>query len=366
MTDLATNQSALRGAHNLLFNCLELNAGDHLLIVQENPDLGWYDREVVEFVSNVARDMSASVTLRNVEGPDNRYVSDDAATEDAQAIDSDFDCCLFFSRIGDQMRFDPKLKGSRRIMCYVRSMESLASSYGGIHYQALAELKAMIDRVLFGAQDIVLTCPLGTSLKGRVQGGVPAEDVTVRRFPLGVHTPLNAAEFSGEVRLARYLTTTGSRVYAPASIVINQPVTANISAGRIVGYAGDPNDLQQIHSQYANVSEKFEIDADSVLSWHAGLHPGCHFSGRATTDPDKWSNTVFTSPKFLHFHTCGNAPPGEICWMVLDPTISVDGVALWDSGRLYPERFPELCGCLSEWPELKSLYRGAYGSVGLV
>jgi hypothetical protein len=52
-------------------------------------------------------------------------------------------------------------------------------------------------------------------------------------------------------------------------------------------------------------------------------------------DPDRWSNSVFTSPRWLHFHTCGAYAPGEICWMVGEPKVEVDGKALWREGRLW-------------------------------
>jgi hypothetical protein len=366
LTDDGEIHRARQGARNLLLNCIELRTGDRLLSVLENPELGWYQEDAAELVAVVARELGAEVTVRQVGGPDNRYVGDDAATDASSSVDQDFDCCLFFARMGDQMRFDPEIVGRRRAMCYVTSRESLASNYGCIQYQALADLKTAIDRVLYGASEIVLTCPLGTTLRGNVAGSVPDEDVTVHRFPVGVHAPLDAVGFAGEIYLARYLTPTGSRVYEPASARIDHPVVAKVSAGRIIRYTGEGDDLERVNSHYTRVSDEFDLDPTMVLSWHAGIHPGCHFVGRAVDDPDKWSNTVFTSPRFAHFHTCGQSAPGEICWMVLDPTISVDGIALWEEGRLHPERLVELDSCIELWPELNALYQGTYGSVGLL
>ena len=78
----------------------------------------------------------------------------------------------------------------------------------------------------------------------------------------------------------------------------------------------------------------FGIDPDVVHSWHAGLHDGCPAGLDPHGDPDLWSNTVFGSPAWLHLHTCGAYAPGEICWMVADPTVEVDGRALWQDGVL--------------------------------
>jgi hypothetical protein len=84
-----------------------------------------------------------------------------------------------------------------------------------------------------------------------------------------------------------------------------------------------------------------------------------------SNDPARWSNTVFTSPRFLHFHTCGENPPGEICWMVLDPTVIIDGVALWEGGRLYPERFASTNAVLDYAPELAAAFKTPCTQVGL-
>ena len=91
---------ALDGARNLLLNCAGLRAGDRLLILHEDPALGWYDDEAPSFVAEVARELGARVRLRQVGGPSNEF------KEEGAVIDADCDCCLFFARIGDQLRFD--------------------------------------------------------------------------------------------------------------------------------------------------------------------------------------------------------------------------------------------------------------------
>ena len=60
----------------------------------------------------------------------------------------------------------------------------------------------------------------------------------------------------------------------------------------------------------------------------------CTFEGSRDANPDLWSNTIFGSPGYLHFHTCGDYPPGEICWMVAAPTVTADGRAIWRGGAL--------------------------------
>ena len=98
------DHAAMReGARNLLANCVELKAGDHLLIVREPEDYEYYDQAAPACVEREARAMGArvhSIHTPGVDGPDDAPAFLTAALEHV-------DHTLFFSRIGDQMRFYP-------------------------------------------------------------------------------------------------------------------------------------------------------------------------------------------------------------------------------------------------------------------
>ena len=140
---------------------------------------------------------------------------------------------------------------------------------------------------------------------------------------------------------------------------------AEVELGRITGFAGDRGVVERVSDHYDRVASLFGIDADVVHSWHAGIHPGCAFAADAAADPDLWSNTAFGNPRFLHFHTCGDYPPGEISWMVLDRTVIVDGQAFWQSGRLRADAFARSRRCFENWPELGSLFANPSDQIGL-
>ena len=42
--------------------------------------------------------------------------------------------------------------------------------------------------------------------------------------------------------------------------------------------------------------------------------------------------------------------------MILDPTIRIDGVALWENGKLHPERFEATGRVLDAFPELAAAF----------
>ena len=103
-------------------------------------------------------------------------------------------------------------------------------------------------------------------------------------------------------------------------------------------------------------SKIFNIEHNIVHSWHAGLNPGIRYSHSIEENPDRWSNTIFPSPKYLHFHTCGDYAPGEICWMIANPTIAIDNIPIWEKGILKLHSFDECIQQLQNSSDLRNLY----------
>ncbi len=323
--------------------------------------LGWYDEAAPEAVGSAAKELGASLTMLKVGKPENE------TDPVVKAAIADHDCTIYFARIGDQGRFDEMVPGKRSIMCYVRDIEMLASSYARASYGAFVDLKEAVNAILLTANHIKITCPLGTNYSGHATEKVRQlkTDVSVFRFPLGVPLPMDASRFSGQVALAHFLTPTGSKSYQPDSIPLDGTTAVEVENGRIVEFSGDTVQIGKIEQHYKMVSGQFGIDCDVVHSWHAGIHPGNDYLPSAAENPDRWSNSAFTNPRLLHFHTCGNYAPAEICWMVLDHTISVDGKNLWENGRLELERFPQTRACLERWPELNELFANPSQGIGL-
>ena len=361
MIDTTDEFNIENGAKNLLINCAQLSAGDELLILHEDPALGWYDLKAPVAVNQLALELGINSRLLKVDGP--RNDPDPALI----SIYEDNNTIICFARIGDQNRFSPLSADKKFIMCYVRDAQMLASCYGCADHRAFKHLKETVNDILLNATQIKISCPLGTALSGIISADNrnKFDDVSVLRFPMAVPQPVKASDFSGRVALSGYLSSTGCKVYNPATLKIDQPVFAEIDKGHIKSFSGDSTIVASIQNHYNTVAGLFGIDAYIVHSWHAGIHPGCSYTHDATIYPDHWSNTVFANPRFLHFHTCGNYAPGEISWMVLDPTICVDGHNLWDNGRLNLSQFKQSAKCLDSWPMLNSIIDNPSDQIGL-
>lgn len=346
---------------NLLINCAGLTSSDSLLIVYEKPELGWYGKGVAEAIANAAESLGIAVQLLEVGAPKNQK---DQNVIDAMASHSS---TLFLARIGDQDRFATPTPGKKIVMCYIRDLEMLTSQFGGLPYQATLDIKLAIDQLIDQSTEIKIQCPLGTDCSVRLD---PSEssannEVTVRRFPMGVISPIDGKSLNGRVVLANYLTPTGSGVYDPANLELDNPIIAEVENGRVTKFSGDANTAKKVEHHYQMVANEFGIDADTIHSWHLGMHPGLTYLQKAADDPDRWSNTVFNHPRFLHFHTCGNYAPGEICWMLKDPTVLLDGQPLWQAGKLNPMAFELTANALERWPVLEKLYAEPAGKTGL-
>jgi hypothetical protein len=355
----------LRGVRNLLDVCAQAQSGESLLIVEEEPALGYYGEGLGEAVAHGAAASGLRVERRRTPfRPDAENLPDDLSGAFASS-----DHVLFLARIGDQLRFSAMPGGGRAIVSYALDREAMQSPFAGVNYRSFFDLKHALDRLVANARRFRITCPLGTDYAGTVtpqEKTTPnAGDVTVKRFPISVFSPVDCENFSGRIAIMHCLAGTGSRYYDPYGIRIDEPVFAIVEGHRLVDWQGPATTVARVRAHYTDIAARFGIDRDFVHSWHAGIHPGCGYAGSAFDNLERWSGSAFGNPRLLHFHTCGDYAPGEICWNVVDATVTIDGVAIWEGGRLYPERFSEGRDILAASAELTDLFAHPRREIGL-
>lgn len=356
---------ALRdGARNLLLGCAGARAGESLLILREDPALGYFGEGLAEAVAVAAGELGLRTTLMAVP------FSPDVASLDAEqaAAVAAHDHALFLARAGDQLRFRAMPPGSRPVVSYVLDRQMLASPFGRADYAAFLALKACFDTLFGDAHEIRATCPLGTDITGSAPRPAASDgpaDVSIKRFPMSVFAPLDAEAFEGRVAVARLLVGTGSRYYEPYGMPLEGTLSARIGGGRLLGWDGEAGEVARTEAHYAHVASLFGIDGGIVHSWHAGIHPGCAFAGSAHDAYGRWTGSAFGNPRLLHFHTCGAYAPGEICWNVMDPTIMVDGAIVFDRGRIVIDAVPGARAILDTSPDVAALFAAPDPRTGL-
>jgi len=351
-----------RAVANLAFGCAEARPGARLLILHEDPGLGHYGPGLARGVALAAEALGLGVECCEL------GFSAQPAELPAPVLArmAAADHILYLARLGDQMRFRPLPHAEKSIVSYAVTLPSLAGPFGTIPHSAMQALKAAINAAMARAHEIRVTCPLGTELRGRMAppSGEMA-DVGIRRFPMCVFAPVPMDGFSGRIALARFLVGTGSIYYQPFLHAFDGVAMVRVEGTRATGYDGPPELVAGIRAHITDVATRYALDGDFIHSWHAGIHPGCGYEGRARDNPGRWTGAAFGNPRLLHVHTCGAYAPGEICWNLLDPTVTLDGVALWQDGRLHPERIPGGEAVLDASPELAARFAAPVTAVGL-
>jgi hypothetical protein len=352
------------GIDNLLFNCIEANAGESLVIIREQGGGDYYSATLADVIAAHGRNRALDVMII-----DTPFIEDasEFPTDISRTMDA-VDHTLFLARIGDQARFTDLGGAGTKTVCYALDEQSFASAFCSADYRFFLSLKSLVNSAIFGEKRIIITCALGTSLVGTSPpdpGDDGIGDVSLRRFPMTVFRPVPANTFSGRLALSKWLSPTGSRYYQPDSVLIDGVVIALIEKGRIVGFEGDAREVRKIRTHYNFVAEKYDIDGDILHSWHAGIHPQNGYAGLATDNLARWSGSAFGNPRYLHFHTCGNYAPGEICASVFDPSISVDGVKMWRNGTLDFADAPEVRTLQAKYPGMRELFEQPVLEYGL-
>lgn len=347
------------GARNLLLDCANAQVGQSLLIAYEPSALGYFDADVVDCVAREARELGLHVRLFDV-----GFDAEDPHLCPALLNQMEHaDIVIFFARLGDQLRFCDMPRDKVIVTSFAATMELLGSGFGTGSYSAFKALKRAVDRALDRAQEVRLTCPAGTDVRG-----IPAMDGTetsVRRFPLSVFAPIPAHSFSGRVALAGFLTGTGSKYYEPYHLDFDGPLVARMENGRLTGFDGPKANVTRAEAHYDHVAQHFGIDRNCVHSWHAGIHPGCGFPWQMRDHIERWGGTAFGNPRIAHFHTCGAKAPGEISWNVVDPTITLDGVAVWERGTFHAHRIAGGAEILARHPDVAAMFAAPDRTIGV-
>ena len=350
------------GAENLLLRCGGLTQGDSLLVLCEEPGQAYYDDDLTQAVVDCAQSLEIDTSVRKIPFEPLGGHLPSGLAEAMRSVDR----TLFLSRTGDQVRFDDGMADVNPIMSYALDKDMLASGFGRANYTGFVALKNAVNDLLANAAHIRVTCPLGTDFVGPgaafPQRG--ASDVSIARFPMSVFAPVPAQGFSGVLMQGGFLVGTGSKFYEPYGCDLQEPLAVHFAENRLTGFSGHPMDVHCAQMHYEKVGQMFDLDPMTMHSWHAGIHPGCAYTAPASENYERWSGSAFGNPRLLHFHTCGHYAPGEISLNVLDPTIEVDGMAVWDNGVLRPELVPGAAEILEQYPCIKAVFDAPERAVG--
>ena len=344
------------GARNMLLGCVGVEAGQEVLFVREDSRHGYFDDAAGDCVEEEARRLGArvhSIRTPTIDGPE------DFPAPVAAAM-GHVDHTIFFSRIGDQLRFRDLPGTGTKTMTYALDAGFLGSSFctvpHGLMVAVLARFHALLDR----GGEWRITCPLGTDVTGHCEprgADLAAADddggdsgFTLVLFPVTIFRPVPCDTMSGRIVVERPLMATGTHAYEHGVLPLDGPVTIRVEDGRIAGFEGESGVVSKVRDHYERVAARMNLDRDAVHSWHTGINPKTFYPRPAEENIERWGGIVFASPRYTHFHTCGDTAPGEIALTLIDATITFGGETCWQDGRFVFLDRPDIRALLADYP----------------
>ncbi|MGB5708115.1 MAG: hypothetical protein WBM41_14945 [Arenicellales bacterium] len=326
-------ESAEVGTDNLLLKCIRITGGESVLLILEPEAETVYDHEAWKIIQDRIKNVGCSVEVMRP----NLITDPKDFPESVATAMQQHDHTLFLSRIGDYSRFTPLPGIGSKTLCYARTAEMLASPFAAICHQLMSTLLEKLENELMAAEIWRINCDLGTDIQGTFcwpsQQHLIDDEFSLGLFPVTTFKPVPCDTAHGQVALSRWLVPGAAAKLKPSTLSFDDLVNVEVQQGTIKGIRGPKQSVQRIADFYDFVSQQLRVTRDRVHSWHAGINPFTYYRGDVDTELEKWGAISFASPRYLHFHTCGDVPPGEIAWSVFNPTVQVDGETFWEDGQ---------------------------------
>ncbi|MBX2878658.1 MAG: hypothetical protein KTR32_01940 [Granulosicoccus sp.] len=324
---------------NLLVNCVGGEPNQHLLIVEEPESEDMYEPGIGSLIAERAKRMGLTVSAI---APDLVKETADipmTVSEHMRVADH----TLFLSRIGDIARFTPLSGNGSKTICYARRVAMFDSYYANSCHKLMSVLLDRLENTLHQAESWQIECALGTNVTGHFNWSEinNTNDFTLSFFPVTTFTPVTCDSASGNVALSRWLMPGGATKVGPDHVPFQGIVNAAIENGVIQRFEGDPAAVETIQNHYALITNALGVNRNRVHSWHAGINPHTFYDSKIEENFECWNATSFSSPRYLHFHTCGDLAPCEITWSVFNPTVMIDGEVFWENGNFVWLQRPE-------------------------
>jgi len=323
-----------RGINNLLLTCVDLKAGETVLLVKESPRHTLYSATLCDTLTERIRELGCTVTIQT-----HKLIAtpNDFPLELLSAMER-VDHTIFLSRIGDYSRFFPIKSRSSKTQCYALNEAMLSSHYAGVCYQLMTHLQQKLEAEIMAAKHWHIHCDLGTDLHGQFNwpshtGGVD-DEFSLKLFPVTTFKPISCNNAKGTVALSRWLMPGSAPKVTPFQVDFDGVILADIHDGTIKQLSGNAGSVRQINAHYDLMVTLLGANRNRVHSWHAGLNPHTAFDGCLVDELERWEGLAFASPRYLHLHTCGDTAPAEITWSVFNPTVTIDGEIYWQNGQL--------------------------------
>lgn len=342
-----TEEDLQQGADNLLKNCLSLEKGQELLIINENSP--WVEKEICALYESMAKKLGAKVHVLwtdRIPGPEQLPTCVVKAFENAEKT-------LFNHQIGGMLRLLPIGGSGLKVFNFATTAAILGSKFCKSPYGLWLEVLKALQLKLNHVQTWQMTSPYGTDLKAKTTENErnpkqTSEGFSLRTFPIGTHKPFSMQNAHGALAI-RWLTPSGIHQFEPAGIRLDETVVATIEGGKITDFDGPKREVHKLKDYLEEIGRKTQKDPYIVNSWHAGIHPLAYSPYADTDGLEPWMFIAHNNPRIAHFHVVGEVMPGEMSAPVIDPTVIADGEVYWKNGELLFLNTPEMLALAAKY-----------------
>ena len=330
------------GARNLLLHCANAKAGDRLLLIGELGPNPFFDSKLCDDVAGVAESLGipAKILLAETVPDANHFPL--AVTQAMQSAD----ITIFFSRLGDQVRFLESPGAGKKVMTYTLTREHLGSAFATTDFRLMKQIHDQLLDDIKDSKNYVIQAENGTHLSAEIPDGSISEEPVVSEFslelfPVMIFPPINISRLNGELVLDHFVTSSSTHTYDDSELHFDSPVTARVEDSRMVEFGGDDQLIQKLCHQLERAASITGGDPRRLNSWHTGINSYTFFDGDPYQDLERWGTVAYGSPRYTHIHAAGHNP-GDVSIQLFDASISFDDKVYWDQGRFVYLDNPDL------------------------
>lgn len=329
MTDL-TGAQVEPGARNLLLDCAGARPGDRVLLVGEDGDDTYFARDLCPAVSEVARKLGMTPEVVMAMPVSDASAFPVVVREAMERADR----TIFFSRLGDQVRFDMPNDKARAVMTYTLDLEYLSAPFASADYVLMRRIHDALLDLILNTKSYRITGACGTDLVSEIVAGrkEAVADFALELFPVMIFPPVICHNMNGVLAIRNFVTSSSTRAYDDSVLVLDQPIMAEIENSRMVGFDGPAELVARLKTQLKRAAALTGGDPYLINSWHTGINPGTYFKGDPYDDLELWGTVSYGSPRYTHMHAAG-IDPGDAAFHMMDLSIAFEDQLIWDKGR---------------------------------
>lgn len=341
------------GAQNLLLNCAQAKPGERVLLVGEQCESPYFEASLCDEVARVAEKLGLQVSVIMAAPVNNASQFPQSVSDAMLKVDQ----TIFFSRLGDQVRFLPTPGNSKKIMCYTLTSKHMESRFASVDFNAMKKMQDLLSSEIIGSKKYNIEAACGTSLTSEIVHGSDSSrssmtEFSLELFPVMIFAPVTFVNLSGRLVLKDFLLSSSTRAYDDSALILKSRVTVEIESSRMVDFKGNSGEIERVKTQLERAASITGGDAYLINSWHTGINPYTFFDGDPYADLEHWGTVAYGSPRYTHIHASGH-DPGDISIQLFDASISFDDELFWDRGRFV----------FLDRPEVQSIFNDQDGEV---